>query len=81
MAFSGCKQSGTFARVKQREWKKHRVDTIEAAPAIAAPGFYTLGYFLPLRPGRGSRTNCRKFPHEKNQIPVAGGRSFSSVLN
>jgi hypothetical protein len=45
---------GQLARVKQREWKKHRVDTIEAAPEIAAPGFTPLGYFLPPRPGRGS---------------------------
>jgi hypothetical protein len=45
---SGCmrhppvdaKQSGKVARVKQREWRKHRVDTIEAAPAIAVPGFH-----------------------------------------
>jgi hypothetical protein len=29
-----------LARVKQREWKKNRVDTIGAAPAIAAPGFH-----------------------------------------
>jgi hypothetical protein len=32
----GCKQSGQLARVKQREWKRHRVDTIKVAPAIAA---------------------------------------------
>jgi hypothetical protein len=36
----GCKRSAQLARVKQREWKKHRVDTIEAAPAIAAPGLH-----------------------------------------
>jgi hypothetical protein len=36
----GCKQSGKLARVKQREWKKRPVDTIEAAPAIAVPGFH-----------------------------------------
>jgi hypothetical protein len=51
---TAAEKSGQLARMKQREWKKHRLDTIEAAPSIAAPGFTRLGYFLSPRLGRGS---------------------------
>jgi hypothetical protein len=61
--------------VKQREWRKHRVDTIEAVPAIAAPGVYTVGYFLPPRPGRGSHRRTEEAEEVKEAEEGEEGRA------